>query len=261
MQDKGDNMNRRPVFAANWKMHKTVTELKDFFREFLPLAHHDNRDIVIAPSFTLLYEAAALISNSNSKNIFIAAQNMFFEPKGAFTGEISAEMLKDAGVSHVILGHSERRHIFGESDALIAMKIKACIGAGLKPILCVGEKLEERDANKTFDVLNVQLSAALCLVKPEDATDVIIAYEPVWAIGTGKTASPEQAQEVHSVVRQWLENRFNSSLAQTLPILYGGSVKSSNIAQLMKQADVDGVLVGGASLDAKTFAAISGVTI
>lgn len=253
-------MKRRAIFAANWKMHKTVSEMRSFFKEFLSSSIKDDRDIVIAPPFSLLYEASSLLSASEAKNVFVAAQNMFFEQKGAFTGEISPLMLKDAGVSHVILGHSERRHVFGESDALIAIKVKACIEAGLKPILCIGEKLEEREAARTFDVLSVQLSAGLCLVDAKDAANVIIAYEPVWAIGTGKTASPEQAQEVHNFIRIWLGKRFNS-LAQNLPILYGGSVKPSNIAELMGKQDVDGVLVGGASLEAKAFAEISSITI
>lgn len=253
-------MRRRAIFAANWKMHKTVSEMHSFFKEFLELPIKDDRDVIIAPPFTLLYEASATISALNTKNVFIAAQNMFFEEKGAFTGEISPLMLNDAGVSHVILGHSERRHIFGETDALISMKVKTCLGAGLKPIICIGERLEEREAGRTFDVLAVQLAAGLCLVNAQDANNIIIAYEPVWAIGTGKTATPEQAQEVHNFIRMWLEKRFNA-LAQNLPILYGGSVKSSNIAELMSKQDVDGVLVGGASLEAKIFTEISSITI
>lgn len=245
-------MSRRYLMAANWKMYKTLEETRAFFRAFLPnVKDIDWLDIVIAPPFTVLFEACAQLRAY--PNIRIAAQNMYFEDEGAYTGEISPAMIKDLGVTHVILGHSERRHIFHEDDDLIGKKVEAALAKGLCPILCVGETLEQRQAHETNDVLARQLEGALGRVNESIAHHLVIAYEPVWAIGTGKTATPELAQEAHETIRKWMAEKFTSTIAENLRILYGGSVKPANVAGLMAQADIDGALVGGASLDALSF--------
>lgn len=245
---------RKPIYAANWKMHKTLSETKDFFAEFVPSARHrEDVEICIAPPFTCL---TAAIEAIDCDNLFIAAQNMHFEAKGAYTGEISAGMLLDAGCTAVILGHSERRHVFGETDEMINKKIAAAIEAGLKPIFCIGEKIEQREAGDTEEVIRRQLTDGLEGLNPEQLGELVIAYEPVWAIGTGLTATPEQAQEAHLFIRDLLTDTYNKSFADSTRILYGGSVKPSNIADLMAEPDLDGVLVGGASLDPQSFAAI-----
>ncbi len=245
-------MSRKPLMAANWKMYKTLGETREFFEAFLPkIKDIEDRDIVIAPPFTALALSCELVRGLD--NIRIAAQNMFHEDEGAYTGEISPLMLKDIGVELVILGHSERRHIFGERDELIGKKVQAALKHGLMPILCVGERLEEREQGLTQRVVETQLQGGLKQVSNGEVENLIIAYEPVWAIGTGKTATPELAQEVHQFIREWIGKKFTSTIAENLRILYGGSVKPANVAGLMAQPDIDGALVGSASLKAGDF--------
>ncbi len=245
---------RRPVIAGNWKMFKTVAETRAFFTAFKPLvASTTHCDIVIAPTFTSLAAAAESASGSN---IAISAQNMHQEKQGAFTGEVSAAMLVEAGCRYVILGHSERRHIFGETDAMIAKKTAAALDAGLMPIVCVGETLDERNANQTEAVLARQFTGGLGALTDEQFSRILLAYEPVWAIGTGRTATPEMAGDAHRFLRAQAASRFTSDRAADLRILYGGSVKPDNIRGLMAQLEIDGALVGGASLEAASFASI-----
>jgi len=247
--------------AANWKMHKTVPEAISFLDTFVPLAKGipQDREIVIAPPFTCMETVCRALRGR--KNIHVAAQNMHYEEKGAFTGEISPVMLSDLGVSMVILGHSERRHVFGESNGLIAKKVVSALSHDIKPIFCIGETLEQREAGDTVNVLETQLSEGLADVSASDMDNVIVAYEPVWAIGTGKTATPDQAQDAHRAVRLWISEHFNSGIAEQIRILYGGSVKPENVNELMALPDVDGALVGGAALDPESFAAIAGCEI
>ncbi len=246
---------RTPILAANWKMHKTAAETREFLKELLQRVQGaEEREVVIAPAFTAIPAASEELEGQDL--VTLAAQNMYYEAQGAFTGEISAGMLKEFGVKWVILGHSERRHIFGEKDELIAKKVGAALANELIPILCIGETLEEREAGDTLKVLEEQLGAGFSQVSDQDAPGMVIAYEPVWAIGTGVTATPEQAQEAHSHVRSWLAGRYNSGVADRIRILYGGSVKPDNVDQLMALPDVDGALVGGASLKADSFARI-----
>jgi len=244
---------RTTLFAANWKMHKTVTETVEFARAFAPLVK-DVRDveIAIAPPFTAL---DALRGALGASRIALAGQNAHFEAKGAFTGEISVAMLAELGCRYVILGHSERRAIFAETDAIIAKKLRAVQAAGLRPILCVGESLAEREAGRTLDVLRSQLEGSLAEADASRASELVVAYEPVWAIGTGKTATPALAQEAHAFVRARLTERFGRE-AEAMRIQYGGSVKPENAAELMAEPDVDGALIGGASLDPGSFSAI-----
>ena len=239
---------RTPFITANWKMHKTIPEALAFARELKERLKDPPLEVAIAPPFTAL---AALAAELTGSPIQVAAQDLSPEPQGAFTGEISAAMLVDAGCSHVIVGHSERRTLFGESDALAASKVRAAQAVGLVPILCVGERLEEREAGRTSEVLGRQLDRSL-----EGAgSELVIAYEPVWAIGTGRTATPELAQEVHGSLRGRLCERF-AAAGDAIRIQYGGSVKPGNAAALLAQPDVDGALVGGASLDPESFSAI-----
>jgi len=243
---------RRLLIAGNWKMHKTVPEATDFVKELKELVKDVNdRDILICPPFTALYPVSKEISDTNIK---LGAQNMYFEEKGAFTGEISPLMLKDVGCSYVILGHSERRHIFGETDELINKKVLSAINHGITPILCVGEKLEEREAGETEKVIEKQVREGLKNVSKD--RDFVIAYEPVWAIGTGKTATPSLAEEVHQFIREVLTLMFGKEKANSVRILYGGSVKPENAEGLLKMDNIDGALVGGASLKAESFAKI-----
>ena len=245
---------RRPVIAGNWKMFKTVAETRAFFNAFKPLvASTTHCDIVIAPTFTSLAAAAESASGSN---IAISAQNMHAEKQGAFTGEVAAAMLVEAGCRYVILGHSERRHIFGETDAIVAKKTAAALDAGLIPIVCVGETLDERNANQTEAVLARQFTGGLGALTDEQFSRILLAYEPVWAIGTGRTATPEMAGDAHRFLRSAAASRFTSDRAEDLRILYGGSVKPDNIRGLMAQVEIDGALVGGASLEAVSFASI-----
>ena len=244
---------RTPFVTANWKMHKTVAEALEFADTLGPkLASLRDVDVAIAPPFTAL---PALRDALAGTPLALAAQNAHFEKSGAFTGEVSVAMLAELGVRYVILGHSERRQLFGESDELVARKVAAVQAAGLRPILCVGELLVERDAGRTFDVLARQLSGSLASADPARAAELVVAYEPVWAIGTGRTATPALAQEAHAFVRARLADRFGAS-ASRIRIQYGGSVKPENAEELLAQPDIDGALVGGASLDPESFSAI-----
>ncbi len=245
---------RKPLIAGNWKMHKTINEaiqlVNDIKRKF---SDFEKVDIVVCPPFTALNSVYEIIMDTKIK---LGAQNMFYELEGAYTGEISPVQLRDAGCQYVIIGHSERRKYFKEDDALINKKVRTAIKEGLIPILCVGETLQEREEGKTIEVIETQLSGGLRELSLEDMQKVVIAYEPVWAIGTGKTATPQQAEEVHRFIREWIKDKFSSPLAENLRILYGGSIKPTNIADLMKEEDVDGGLVGGASLEADSFCKI-----
>jgi triosephosphate isomerase (TIM) len=243
--------DRTPYVAANWKMHKTVAEAAEFVDALLPQIAATQSDVVICPPFTAL---GAVVERRYGTAVKVAAQNMHEEGSGAFTGEVSASMLVELGVEAVVLGHSERRQLFGESDEALARKVAAALAAGLEPILCVGESEEARDAGQTDAVLEHQLEAGLAEVHADDFGRLVIAYEPIWAIGTGRTATPEQAQETIAFVRDAL--RMRGGAGETVRILYGGSVKPDNAAELMAQPDVDGALVGGASLDPTDFAAI-----
>ncbi|MDF1756289.1 MAG: triose-phosphate isomerase [Verrucomicrobiales bacterium] len=247
--------NRKPIIAANWKMNQTPTEAKAFLEDFLPRFPEETAvDIVIAPSFLSMPMAAAQIVPS--KSVALSAQNMSPEASGAFTGEVSAAMLKEVGTSYVILGHSERRSLFGEDDAIINAKVKAALANGFTPILCIGETLEEREGGKLEEVLKSQIQGSLADVSAEQMVNVVIAYEPVWAIGTGVTASPEQAQEAHAFVRGLLKETYNDDVAAATRIQYGGSAKPENAAELIALEDIDGFLVGGAALVSESFAAI-----
>ena len=242
---------RKPFIAGNWKMHKVIPEAESLARALADkFAGFTQASIVVAPPFTALRAVAEIIKGTNIK---LSAQNMFWEKEGAFTGEVSGIMLKDAGCSYVILGHSERRAYFGESDESVNKKIKAALEFGLLPIVCVGEKLAERQQGKTMAVVEQQIKGALAQVSYAEAEKVIVAYEPVWAIGTGVTATPQQAEEVHKFIRAQLEELYDNSLAQKALIIYGGSVKPENITPLMQEEDIDGALVGGASLVAEKF--------
>jgi len=248
-------MNRKPIIAANWKMNKTVTEAVQFIEKFENLVGGSSSiDIAIAPAFIALPVSKELLINSATTTL--AAQNCHFEESGAFTGEISIGMLKDIGVDYVIIGHSERRAIFGENDALINAKAKSLHSAGVNPIFCIGETLEERDGGEIESVLRRQLEEGLKDLDSENMIETVIAYEPVWAIGTGRTATPEQAQEAHAFTRSVIRELFGDSVADQIRIQYGGSVKPDNTKELMEQEDVDGALVGGASLDPESFADI-----
>ncbi len=240
------------LIAANWKMHKTLQETRDYLEKFIPSVEDvKDREILICPPFTSLCVASELIKSTHLK---LGAQNCYYEEKGAFTGEISIGMLKDLGVSYVILGHSERRWVFGESDELINKKVIACLSKGVRPILCVGEKIEEKEAGLTFKVIETQIRLALSGV--ESITDILdIAYEPVWAIGSGNPATPEDAQVVHKFIKDLLQSLNPSGEGKTR-VLYGGSVNRDNAAQFLSKPDVDGLLVGGASLDPESFAQI-----
>jgi triosephosphate isomerase len=244
--------DRVPILAANWKMHKTVEETERFLADFLPQVPESGPEVVLCPPFLSLKTAVEHCAQSRAR---VAAQNMHQEPEGAFTGEVSAPMLVELGVDDVILGHSERREYFGESDEALARKLPAALRAGLEPILCVGENESQRDSEETEGVLTRQIEADLADVTDDQLGDVVIAYEPIWAIGTGRTATPEQAQEACALIRGLVETRSGDAAA-AIRILYGGSVKPGNAAELIALPDVDGALVGGASLDPADFAAI-----
>ncbi|MCL5289223.1 MAG: triose-phosphate isomerase [Acidobacteria bacterium] len=245
---------RRPVIAGNWKMFKTQAEARAFVIALKPLvANSSHCDIVIGAPFTAL---AAAVDAARGSAIGIAAQNMHWEKEGAFTGEISAKMIVEAGCSHVIIGHSERRQFFGETDVTVNKKVKAALDAELVPIVCVGELLAERESGRTEMVLETQFIGGMAGLTAQQFSRIIIAYEPVWAIGTGRTATPEMAAEAHRFLRQVAAAKFSPERAAALRILYGGSVKPDNIKGLMAQVEIDGALVGGASLDANSFASI-----
>jgi triosephosphate isomerase len=243
--------DRTPYLAANWKMHKTVAEAAAFVDALLPRIAATQHDVVICPPFTAL---SAVVERRYGTAVKVAAQNMHEEESGAFTGEVSAAMLVELDVEAVVLGHSERRQYFGETDEALARKVPAALSAGLEPILCVGESAEARDGGQTEAVLERQLQADLLGVDPTDLARVVIAYEPIWAIGTGRTASPEQAEEAIAFIRDVVRQR--GAAAEELRILYGGSVKPANAAELLGRAEIDGALVGGAALDPEDFAAI-----
>ncbi len=247
-------MKRKPMIAGNWKMHMTRGETQSLIRGILEqIQGIDTRpvDILVAPPYTSLVTAADLLRSSS---IFLAGQNMHWEEKGAFTGEISPAMLKDAGCSHVIIGHSERRQYFNETNETVNRKLHSAFTHDLIPILCVGESLEQREAGQTFSVIEEELRQGLQGLTSEQVQSMIIAYEPIWAIGTGKTASPAQAEEVHGFIRGWLTSRMTPAVGGVVRILYGGSVKPENIRGLMAMENIDGGLVGGASLKADSFA-------
>ncbi len=245
---------RRPIIVGNWKMHKTTAEAVALVQDLRSsVAQVHDVDIGVAPPHTALKSVAEALHGST---IFVTAQNMHWELQGAFTGEISATMLRDAGCTRVIVGHSERRQYFAETDATVNRKLRAALNAGLDPILCIGETLDQRDHNATFSVLEQQVRHGLADIAAEDLSGVVIAYEPIWAIGTGKTATPDQAQEVHAFIRGLVRELYGKALADEVRIQYGGSVNAGNIRALMTQPDVDGALVGGASLEASSFAQI-----
>jgi triosephosphate isomerase len=245
---------RKPVIAGNWKLFKTIAEAVALVDELKPLvAGNQNVEIVVAPVFTALSRVSDAVKGSN---INVASQDCYWEEEGAFTGEVAPKLLKDAGCSHAIIGHSERRQYFGETDLIVNKKTKAAIAAGLTAIVCVGESLAERESDRTFNVIETQVTGGLDGFAAGDFARIVIAYEPVWAIGTGKTASDAQAQEVHAFIRQLVARLFGQAVADTVRILYGGSVKPENVKGLMAQPDIDGALVGGASLNAESFAGI-----
>jgi len=247
---------RKTIIAGNWKMHKTITESIELAnglkREVFKL-NTQNVDIVVCPVFTALSEVSEVVADSD---IRLGAQDVHWEKEGAFTGEISCSMLRDAGCQFVIIGHSERRLYFGETNESVNKKIKAALSCDLTPILCVGETLKEREAGKAFEVLDDHLKNGLVGISEEDLLKLLVAYEPVWAIGTGKTATPQQAQEAQVYIRNLLKKMYNKDAAGSVRIQYGGSVKPENIAELIRQPDIDGALVGGASLKVESFSEI-----
>jgi triosephosphate isomerase (TIM) len=246
--------HRRPIMAGNWKMCKTIADTCAFFERFRPLVQHSNHcEIVICPSFVCL-QAAAIAAQGT--RIEIAGQNLHWAKEGAYTGEVSADMLQSAGCKWTLVAHSERRQYFGETDESARKKVVAALDAGLTPIYCVGELLEHRQAGKTFDVLEAQCLGGCSGLSTEEFSKIVMAYEPVWAIGTGKVATPEIAAEAHRFIRGQITKCYGSDLADSCRILYGGSVKPDNVKGLMAQPEIDGALVGGASLDPASFAAI-----
>ncbi len=247
-------MPRKPLIAANWKMYKTPAQAQEFMKNFLPLvANHDRDEIVVCPSFTSITVVIAAVTGSG---VAVGAQNMHFADEGAYTGETSPLMLKAIGTTHVILGHSERRQYFGETDEIINKKLKSALEHELIPIVCVGEVLAERESGKTEEVLLRQMRGVLAGIAAGAAAPIVIAYEPVWAIGTGKTATPQMASEAHALIRNEVAELLGAETAGNLRILYGGSVKPDNATALMNEPDIDGALVGGASLDPQSFAKI-----
>jgi triosephosphate isomerase len=245
---------RTPLIAANWKMYKTVHEAVVFVKEFRSLVKDvADVEIVLAPPFTALHPVAEA---ARSSNIAVAGQNLHWEREGAFTGEISAGMLQEAGAEYVIIGHSERRRLFGETDQTVNRRLVAAFGASLTPIVCIGETLEEREAEQTLPVLDRQIKDGLDGLTADQMGSLVIAYEPVWAIGTGRNATPAQAGEAHAHIRGRIRQWFGGAAADTCQILYGGSVKPDNISDLIRLPDVDGALVGGASLDVRAFSDI-----
>ena len=246
---------RRPVLAGNWKMNHGPAEAARFFADFLALVQPaDDRTIAFFPP--ALSFAAAREALQGRPDVRLGVQNVYWEPSGAFTGEISVAMAREAGAELVLIGHSERRHVFGETSQEAARKVRAVLDGGLVPVLCVGETIDERRAGREQVVVAGQLAPALAAIRPDEVGELVVAYEPVWAIGTGVTATPQDAAAMHRAVRQRLAGAFGQTAADAVPVLYGGSVKADNAAELMSQPGVDGVLVGGASLDPNGFAAI-----
>ncbi len=247
-------MKRRPIIAGNWKLHKDNKEAQQLANQIkIKTTGIDDVDIVLCPPFTALSVVQDVIKDSP---LALGAQNVYWEDSGAFTGEVSAGMIKSTGAEYVIIGHSERRQYFGESDETVNKRIRAALNAGLKPIVCVGEVLEERESGVTNKVVARQVEGAFEGLTPDEMANVVIAYEPVWAIGTGKTATPEQAQEVHAHIRGLIEKQFGVERAEEIRIQYGGSVKPENAQSLLGQPDIDGALVGGACLKAESFVPI-----
>jgi triosephosphate isomerase len=245
---------RTPLIAGNWKMYKTNSEAVETAGRLVErVANTPDVDIMIAPVFTALAPVSKVVEGSK---VGLGAQNLYWEKEGAYTGEISADMLVSAGCRYVIIGHSERRQYFGETDDTVNRKIRAALDTGLIPVFCIGETEAEREAGQTFSVLDKQVKSGLKDYFAEDLATLVIAYEPVWAIGTGKTATTDQAQEAHQYIRSVVKDSFGAELADAIRILYGGSVKPANISQLMEMPDIDGALVGGASLDADSFSRI-----
>jgi triosephosphate isomerase len=247
-------MVRKTIIAGNWKMNKTASEGRRLVEALKPeVAGIDGVEIVVCPTFTSI---VAVVEAASGLNIKVGAQNVHWAESGAFTGEISATMLKEAGVEYVIIGHSERRQYFGETDETVNKRLKAALEAGLKPIVCIGEMLEDREAGRTEKVLFSQLEGGLAGISAQRMADVVLAYEPVWAIGTGKTATPEMAEETHACIRTRLKEMFSEDTAGKVRIQYGGSMKSANSAELVARENIDGGLIGGASLKAEDFAAL-----
>ncbi len=245
---------RKKLIAANWKMYKTPDQARDFFRDFLPLVQDHTRDEIVV--CTPYIDLPAAVEAAKGSNVAVGAQNLHWEKEGAYTGEINATMLLAVGVTHVIVGHSERRQYFGETDDTVNLKLKSALEAGLTPIACVGEVLEEREAGLTDDVLRRQCVRAFHKISAKKAAKLVVAYEPVWAIGTGKTATPQMAADAHAIIRGEAAKAMGEDFANNLRILYGGSVKPENAKALMSEEEIDGALVGGASLDPKSFSAI-----
>ena len=246
--------NRTPLIAGNWKMYKTTPEAVDTAQQLVELvADSADVDIMIAPVFTALDPVSRVVRNSR---VAMGAQNLYWQKEGAYTGEISADMLVAAGCQYVIIGHSERRQYFGETDEAVNKKISAAITTNLIPVFCIGETESERESGNTFSVLDKQVKDGLKGKVADDLGSLVIAYEPVWAIGTGKTATNDQAQEAHKYIRSLIEGLFGTTLAESIRILYGGSVKPANVSELMAMPDIDGALVGGASLDPESFSKI-----
>ena len=247
---------RTPLIAGNWKMYKTVAEAVKYVKELRGLVKDaDGVEIVVAPTFTALFAAGEAARNSN---VGIAAQDLYWEREGAFTGEVSAQMISEAGAGYVIIGHSERRTLFGETDTSVNRKVAAAFAGGLCPIACIGETLDQRERNETFDVLDRQIKQGFDGLTADQVGQLVIAYEPVWAIGTGRNATPGQASEAHGHIRSRLRQWFGGDAAELCHVIYGGSVKPENARELLSQADVDGALVGGASLDVRAFVQIVG---
>jgi triosephosphate isomerase len=244
---------RRPIIAGNWKLHGTLGEAQALVTQLSASCQLESVDVVVCPPFTALGTVGQLLKGTS---IGLGAQDLFWEVKGAFTGEVCAPMLTDVGCQYVIIGHSERRQHFGETDESVRRKLGAAMAAQLVPIVCVGETLDQREAGQTFEVLNRQLTGAFADCGRLDCSKIIVAYEPVWAIGTGRNATPEQAQEAQRFVREWIGKRCGAKVAQGMRIQYGGSVNAANVSSLLQQPDVDGALVGGASLNADAFSAI-----
>jgi triosephosphate isomerase len=246
---------RKKIIAANWKMNMTQTESERFIDSFLrDIGEITDVEVVIIPPFTAIQKVTEALGRA--QNIKVGAQNMFWEKSGAFTGEISAPLLRDLFVHYVVLGHSERRSLFGETDEIVNRKVHAALEAKLRPIVCVGETLEQRDKGNVEKILSIQLRGSLAGLAPQELQESVIAYEPVWAIGTGRNATPQQAQEAHAFIRHTLREIADDSTAERVRIQYGGSVKPENARELMTQADIDGALVGGASLDPRSFSQI-----
>lgn len=241
---------RKPIIAGNWKMHKTIKEGVDFINAIVPEVKGTDVEVLVCAPYTLL---PALVEAAKGTNVAIGAQNMHYEDKGAFTGEVSADMLLDIGVTHVIIGHSERRQYFNETDETVNLKTRKALAKGLTPVVCCGESLEEREAGQTKSVCERQIVKAFEAISAEDAKTVVVAYEPIWAIGTGKTATSQDANDVIAYIREVLTGIYDDAVSEEIRIQYGGSVKPSNVEELMNEADIDGALVGGASLEASDF--------